>query len=211
MAFTSVPEERFLTDVLKTWLTLFSENSNFSGVNITPNYPDKDTAFELPCIVVNRVGSARWVAQRLSGYYGVTSTASPGMVGEMKGLTYSAMYQLDVLSSSILQQQSIVSKINSILKGDSDGVNTTILPLKDFSDETSAVGTETDLKIKFRFWRDVMGSEVSTFDPTLHQYSISIDFWIDYITENEVPAIDKIEHTFSLDDSTDSENDVISS
>lgn len=65
MAFLSVPEDRFLTDVLKTWLVLFTSDVEFNEVNVTPKQPDVDSEFQVPSLVLKRVSEEDWALTRL--------------------------------------------------------------------------------------------------------------------------------------------------
>lgn len=66
MAFVSVPEERFILDVYKTWLAFFATDSSFSHVSVTPTMPDFDVRAKFPALVLKRVSEENWSLDRLS-------------------------------------------------------------------------------------------------------------------------------------------------
>ena len=65
----------------------------------------------------------------------------------------------------------------------------TSIPLLDFRESTSEEGSPTDLEIRLRPRDDVEGIELSAFDKELHQYAITVNFWINYLKEYEYPKI----------------------
>lgn len=200
MAFTSVPEERFLNDVLKTWIMYFKDDTNFSTLKLMPRNPDKDEGFDVPCLVVKRVSDQDWALTRMSGYHGRIEADDPDEVGRLQGYTYMTTMQLDLYTTSINEQNSWSSLINQKIKSGlghdvfaNGGPTQTVIPLKDYATPTSAIGTATDLNIRFRFWRDINTVEIPTFDPNLYQTAFSIEFWVDYLMEYNVPMIQSIE------------------
>ena len=75
----------------------------------------------------------------------------------------------------------------------------TVIPLLDFADATDSVGSPTDLAIRFRPQRQVDGLEIQAFDKELHQYAITVKFWIHYLKEYEYPIIKSIVDNITLD------------
>ena len=73
----------------------------------------------------------------------------------------------------------------------------TVIPLLDFEQSTSEEGSPTDLEIRLRPWDDIDGLEVQAFDKELHQYAITVNFWINYLREYTYPQIHKIDTTFN--------------
>ena len=55
MAFISVPEERFKTDVLKTRVSFLKTDENLAGVAVLTRRPDVDISLKLPNITISRV------------------------------------------------------------------------------------------------------------------------------------------------------------
>ena len=198
MAFVSVPEERFLINVTKTWLKFFSADVNFSDVNILPVNANIDNDFQLPSLVLRWVSDEKWTLSRLSGLH---STKIEGQTEvKLRGYTYMTMYQFDLYTKTISDQNRLSSLIYSKLKSPTGadvfsayGVKELIeIPLLDFASPTDSTGTETDLKIKFRYRKDVSWATIPAFDQEVHQHSISVEFWVDYLQENTNPIIAKI-------------------
>ena len=196
-----------MSNVLKTWLMLLREDTGFSGVHITPKSPDEDKAFTLPCVVLKRVGEDSWNLARLSGYFREQDNEEDTtQLDVLRGYTYRAMYQFDILATTNNKINELSTKLNNILKSgddsdifvDGEGPKMTVITLKDFADSGSIDYTETDLLIKFKYWRDVSGNDVKTFDPELLQYSISVGFWVDYLQANTYPKLASVGYTATL-------------
>lgn len=207
MAFISVPEERFITDLMKTWLQYFSKDPDFSKVHITPRQPDVDKDFSLPSLCIRLIGSGNWNTTRLSGYHGYRPTSlTDTTIGRLMGYTYFASYQLDMLAKWRWELDNYVAIINKKLKAfdwsdvfaDKGWAVQTVIPLLDFDSPQSSIGWPTDLRIRFRFWRDVDQVDMPAFDTELHQYSITVSFWIDYLKEYELPKIMSIDENITL-------------
>lgn len=199
MPFVTVPEDRFLTDILKTWITFFSSDVGFAQIPVRPDHPDVDTAFQLSCLVVKRVPPENWSLARLSGHHGSFPNADDAEVSVLKGYTYDAQYQFDVLAKSIAEcnrvRGLVLQKLKNPAGGDvfanDDASVLGIIPVKDFSSPTSPTGTATNLRIMYRF-KDVSEAMVGAFDPQLHQYSVVVPFWVHYLKEYELPKIQTI-------------------
>ena len=209
--FISVPEERLATDVMKTWLTYFSADSAFSGVAFSPRHPDKDTPFAMPLVVLTRVSEERQKLERMNGYFGTVPSDDQHAVGILQGPTLLATFQFDVLASSIGDANRLRALMDMRLKTarrGEDGLPVdefatigpqawTVIPLYDFSSPESGTGTVTDLAIRFKFWKDVHWTEVPTFSPQLHQLSCSVQFWVHYQKQNDVPKVETVVTDFS--------------
>lgn len=201
MAFTSVPETRLTTDIMKTWLVWFSSEADFSDVNVVPEGRDVDESFRLPSLVLRRVSPEDLALTRVAGYHGEYSPDDNSKVGRLEGFTYMCSFQFDVLASSILEVNRIASLVLQKLKHGSlsddvfasvEAARQTVIPLLDFASPTTSTGTATDLNIRFRAWRDVNSVKVPTFDPELHQISISVEFWVDYLKPRDVDKISAV-------------------
>lgn len=207
MVFISVPEERFVTDVMKTWLTFLKDVPEFANVNILPRQPDVDVDFKYPAICMLRVEPEDWQVTRNWWFhwrqpFDDDPVTNPTFrIWKLLGYTYMTTYQFDIYSESIWQQNEIVSVLNRYLKN-ADWTDVfltrwcatqTVLTLKDFPNPTSATGTDTDLRIRFRYWRDVENIDKSTFDKEIHQYSVTVTFWVDYLKEYVFPSIQDID------------------
>lgn len=67
MAFVTVPQQTFLTDVLKTWIQALQTAVT---VEVTPKHPDINKELKLPVLVLNRVSDETMVLARNSGFFG---------------------------------------------------------------------------------------------------------------------------------------------
>ena len=67
--FVTVPQQAFLTDVLKTWLSKLQDTVG-STVNVLPKYPDLNESLKLPVLVLTRVSDETMVLARNSGFFG---------------------------------------------------------------------------------------------------------------------------------------------
>jgi len=204
MAFATVPEERILTAIRKTWLYYFKNDPAFAGFHIVPYMPDIDTNFKLPALTMKVIKEDRDLTS-LSGFHWNQEVSDTHSLWRLCGFTYVASYQFDLLTKQIWEMNKYVQIINQKLKAyDSSDVFAsrggpvqTVMPVLDFVSPTSAVPTVTDLKIRFRFRRDVEWIEVPAFDTELHQYSFTVSFWCHYLKEYEVPRIEIIEQTIT--------------
>ena len=66
MSFLSVPEERFIFDVMRTRIMYFKSDENFALVNILASMPDIDESFKVPSLVLKRVAQDSRKVTRLS-------------------------------------------------------------------------------------------------------------------------------------------------
>lgn len=203
MTFVSIQEQDFLTSILKTWITLFSSDTAFWKVKVLPKFPDKDIEAKLPCIVVRRVSDDKWRLLRNSGYFWNIEGATPEEIWRLHWYTYLAMYQFDIYATTIESMTQIASKVFAKLKSPDNSdvfadfrVWESCITLKDFS--SVLTGTNTNLKMKYRFNRDVESAEIDPFDTELHQYSISVYFRLDYLKEYDVPIITTISPSYTL-------------
>lgn len=215
-AFVSVPEARFLLDVQKTWMVLFKNDANFNGLALRTKHPDNDKDFTLPMLVLNRVGDDKFSLNRNVGLHGqgklVTMDEEEGLetdvVRYLKGYTYTAMYQFDLFTKTINDQLHWKSLIDQKLLHGSVGGDTfasvspghIAIPLRDFSSPGVTTGDVTDLRIEYRPDADVSGQVLNAFDSDLHQYAVSVAFWVNYLKENEAPAIAEIVSDITLED-----------
>lgn len=110
------------------------------------------------------------------------------------------MIQLDVYSTTITGMNSLVAAIMKKLKPstgldvfapDSHKLGLTRIPIYDFP-AIDSEWEETDLAIQFKLWTDVESMNVVTFDPELHQTTVSVSFWVDYITEYSLETAQEI-------------------
>lgn len=216
--FVSVPEARFLLDVQKTWMTLFKNDAAFSGLHLRTKHPDNDVDFVYPLLVLKRVGDEKWSLNRLSGHFsekfvpaGEDVDEEPSEVRYLKGYTYTAMYQFDLFTRTINDQLHWKSLIDQKLLHGSVGGNAfasvspglIAIPLRDFDSPQEPTGDVTDLRINYRPDADVSGQVLDAFDPDLHQYAISVNFWVNYLKENVEPAIAEIVSDVTLEDETE--------
>jgi len=200
MAFVSVPEERIIIDLQKTWLSLFAEDNAFADMNILPEGKDKDEEFKIPSLVLKRVGAENFSLDRLQGYYNEHLIDDDRKVSQLYGYRITANYQFDILTRSLTDEAKYVGLVRKKLQFP-NGVNPNceatplpkvlLIPIKDWESPTSFI--ETDLRIMYQYHVDIQAAKVSTFDPGLHQYSISVNFKVDYMKEHVVPSIRKIE------------------
>lgn len=204
MAFVSVPEERIITDLQKTWLTLFSDDADFSEINIIPEGHDQDENFKLPSLVLKRVGAENFSLVRLQGFYGEHLIDNKN-IGQLYGYRIEATYQFDILTTSVTDQSKYVGLVRKKLQypdgestfcGNSPISKVLLVTIKDWQSPTACI--DTDLRIMYQYHEDVKAAQVKTFDPQLHQYSISVNFKVDYMKEYEVPSIQKIEVSSKL-------------
>jgi hypothetical protein len=206
MVFITVPEERFKTDVLKTRISFLKNDEELSGVTVLSRRPDVDIWLKLPNIVISRVWKEDWELARLSGYHWESkrvATDSPEEVWQLKGYTMTAMRQFDIMTKTIWEMNKIASIVERKLKSNDKSdifandwaglPQTTVIPILDFADATSGEGSPTDLAIRFRPQRDVECVEIPAFDSELHQYAITISFWVHYLKEYEFPKIISIQ------------------
>jgi hypothetical protein len=63
----------------------------------------------------------------------------------------------------------------------------TVITVLDFSSPT--ISTDTDLKIRFHYPRDVDGREVPSMDEEVQHYALTVRFWVDYLKEYAAPRI----------------------
>lgn len=206
MSFTSVPEERLQLDILQTLITFFSEDPKFAELEVTPNHPDKDTEFKIPSLVVKRVSNEDWALSRLSGFHGYFNTKSDRSIARREGYTFSGLYQFDLYTANITDQMRYSGLIYSKLKSPTgqkvfanNSPRIIYIPVYDFPDPTSSSKSQTDLQIRYKFDEDVDGTEVSSFAPGLHQFSISLRFWCHYLNDTELPRILNINHPVNLE------------
>lgn len=139
MTFISVQEDRFLTDVLKTWQDFFKSDIAFDGVKFLVKQPDKDVGFELPSIVLKRVSEETWKLSRPRGYFGNWNNTATE-VNDLYGYTYNTMYQFDIYCTTIADINKYSSLVYGKLKSPdgsdvfADGrVSESLIPLKDFA------------------------------------------------------------------------------
>ena len=185
----TVPIERLSTDILKSWLLFFKNNSSLSWLTVRNNHPDTTVDFEYPIMVVKRVWAEKLELVRNSGFYWERFDISWDIVKRKKGYRYSSLYQIDLYEKDIVSLNNRVWKIYDMLRwGDvfatEPSLKRTSIRLKDFVSPTST-WTDTDLYIQFSFPRDVEWVELTWFDNAVYQYSISIWFRLDYVNEHD--------------------------
>ena len=225
MTHVAIPPTRLHTDILKTVLTFFSGDADFDGAAIRERGFDKDTDMVLPCLIIKDLSSGGQVLARNSGYYGVTSAPdNPGadltlgndddypQLGRLMGYRLELLLQIDIVARTIAERNRLRQLVEAKLKGtgasSSDAFAALGMPVQvsirvlDFPspETTKAQAVATDVYLKSRFWRDVEGVEVPTFDPELHQFSISINCWVDNIQAYNIPQIASITQPVTIED-----------
>lgn len=204
--FVSTPRARFETDLMKTWVEFFKSDSAFSNLSIRTKHPNIDKDLVLPILVLTPVASEDWTLDRLAGYFGVLpKTGDATQQVRLEGFTFKTMYQFDLLTYTRGDQLAWKALIDEKLLHGSIGGNAfasdapghMIIPLLDFVSPTSGTGTATDLVIQYRA-DNVSGQEVPTFDPELHQFSISVAFWVNYIQTTDESKIGELDTATTL-------------
>lgn len=204
--FTTVPRLRFETDIFKTWLKFFKSDPNFERLSIRSKHPNIDKDLVLPILVLKPVSSEDWSLDRLSGYFGALDKIGDATRQvRLEGFSFKTMYQFDLLTYNRGDQLAWKSLIDEKLLYGSIGGNAfasnapghMIIPVLDFPSPEDETGAATDLFIQFRT-ENISGQEVETFDPELHQFSISVMFWVNFIQgrdERKIGALDVLEPT----------------
>jgi len=193
----TLPEERIIEDVMKSWLVFLQAIPEFAGVNILPAFPDDTEKMQFPSLVMHRVGEDIWdYGARNSGYYGTIQAS--GILNDtslhvVKGVQYRAMYQFDLFTLTIKDQAKYESILAKNFRRSSDffaenAYLEKIIPVYNF---TANPPTPTDLKIRFKPSRDFSSTRiVKVFEKAqVHQTSFSVNFWMDYIVSKEYPRI----------------------
>lgn len=204
MAFRSVPEADFLTDIQKSRLVYLKSEVTLSDKNILISHPDVDKWYKLPSIVINRVWSEVFKLARNSGTY-KTQDVDVSTVEVLKGYRYMAMYQFDIVDTTIWGINKLVSAIHKKLRGTEDVFANggrpwiTSIPVRHFASPQDAVWQETDLFIQFRYHEDIDSNEQVKQDKELHWYAISVDFRVNYLKAYSYPKISEIDTTVDID------------
>lgn len=204
MGFTSIEEEHFLDSVLKSWIYYLELSDTFSGVDITLKRPDVDNEFKLPCIVIKRVGNDQFQVARNAGFYKNTEGDDSTELIELRGYRYTSMLQFDLYATTIGKLNDMISKMFLKLRGfedvfaDGRWISWTSIPLYNFALTTKNYKWDTDLSICWRYHVDVSSNEWPIWDPELHLYNISVDFWVDYLKPYKYPIISKVKTTATI-------------
>lgn len=191
--FITIPEEKFLEMVLKTWIMLFKTDDDFEDIKVIPAYPDDTSKLALPTLVVQQVSNGQWALARNNGYYVAVSGSDSTKINERRGYRYQTSYQFDLLTRTVKDQLQYEGKIMKKLRrsadiASSDGYNRVQIPVNDYTDYPTVVAT--DLRIEYNYWKDVSAVRVAdTTDYQIHQKSITVDFWIDYMKDQEYDRI----------------------
>ena len=195
MAFVSVLKEDFLEDINKTWITFLQNSWLFTWIDFKVNMPDTDKNLKLPLIVLKRVSDDKWTLSRNNWYFGTRNNTNV-LERQLYGYTYSAMIQFDIMTTSTWECNRIQGLLYSVLQPELISYRT-IIPLRHFAWNES-VWSSTDLQLKFNFNKDVDWAIVSTFNPNLHQHSVSVRYDIDYLTETEVPKMLELNLSYNI-------------
>jgi len=199
--FKTVPEERFKNDVLKTWIAYFKNDPALSWVSVTSRRPDVDTTLKLPNILITRIWSESRDLMRLSWFHWYQPAEIPdATIWRLMWYTMNATYQIDIITKTIgdmnkyvwIVERKLKSSTSSDVFADLWWPVQTVIPVLDFVTPTDPEWEVTDLKIRFRYHRNVDCIENTAFDAELHQYTITVDFRVHYLKEYELPKINKI-------------------
>lgn len=194
MAFVWVQQETLLTDIIKTWIKFFKDTWDFQGINFRVTTPDTDKDLVLPLIVLKRVSNDTWSISRNGWYYWINwgdATTETTLYWH----TYSSLMQFDIMTTTITEANRIEWLLYKSLSPSSFWSRTQI-PLRTFTGVDSN-WSPTDLQMKFYFDRDISWAMIPSFDPNLHQCSISVDFLVDYLSEVSNPKV--VETVFNTD------------
>lgn len=200
--FISVPEERFRTDILKTRISYFKNDSELAWVSVLSRKPDVDTDLKIPNICITRIWNENRTLARLSWFFDYQSAEiDSATIWRLMWYTLTCSYQFDIMTKTIWDMNKYVSIVERKLKSNNStdtfaelgGAYQTVIPILDFVSPTDTEWVATDLYIRFRMNRNVDWVEVIAFDQELHQYSITIDFRVHYLKEYELPKINSIQ------------------
>lgn len=193
MAFVSVEQKTFFSDILKTWVLLLNSNSELEWVAIRVDTPSTDIELKLPLIVLKRVSNDEWSLRRNNWYFW-TKNSTSDKEKMLYGYTYTSTMQFDIMATTIWECNRIQWVLLSIITPEVMFSETKI-PLKHFQWN---IDSPTDLTMDFSFEKDVDWAILSTFDPNLHQHSISVTFDLDYLSETEVDKLKKISPNYII-------------
>ena len=194
MTFVTVQQQTLLNDIVKTWINYLKDTWDFTWINFKVATPDTDIELALPLIVAKRVWNDSWSINRNSWYFWIRGSNST-QEKILQGYTYSSLMQFDIMTTTITECNKIQWLIFQSLEA-STLWERTYIPLKTFS-WVNPVWTATDLLMKFYFHKDVDWAVISSFDPNLHQHSVSVDFSIDYLSEVINPKILSTSFTYN--------------
>lgn len=188
MAFVSVPDERFMTDILKTWISYFKDDSAFTWLRITTKAPDETEKFTFPSLCIIRIGE-EWFSLARTGWYYKSDIKTATTVWTLRWYRVATMYQLSLYAKTHTELLKRTMLINKKLQSSTmaDQLATfnmpkqTVIPVLDYASPT--VPTQTDLKIRFHYPRDIDWREVPSMDEEVQHYAITVRFWVDYLKE----------------------------
>lgn len=186
MAFVWIQQETLLTDIIKTWIKYFKDTWDFTGINFKVATPDTDKELTLPLIVLKRVSNDSWSVNRNAGYFWI-NWGDVNTETTLYWFTYTSLLQFDIMTTSITECNNIQWLIYKSLQPTAFWGRTHI-PLRTFV-WVDSIGTATDLQMKFYFNKDVDSAVVPSFDPNLHQNSLSVEFMIDILSESSNPKV----------------------
>lgn len=186
MAFVSVQQETLLTDIIKTWINHFTSTWNFAGVNFRVDTPDTDIDLKLPLVVLKRVSNDTWSINRNAWYFWINWWDANNQT-TLYWYTYNSLVQFDIMCTTISECNKIQGFIYKALQPSGFWWHTNI-PIRTYV-WIDTVWKSTDLKMKFYFWKDIDWATLPSFDPNLHQSSVSVNFSIDCLSEVSNPKI----------------------
>lgn len=196
MAFVSVQQENLYNDIIKTWITHIKNTWDFTGVTFRVDTPDTDIALNLPTIVLKQVSNGEWDLNRVLWNFW-EKNSDDDFVRTLYWYTYSTMFQFDIVTTTISENNILQWKLLNTIKPATDFFDT-LIPLRHFNTPNDTIWTETDLKIQFTFYKDIHSANIPSFDPNLHQHSLSIKFKVDYLSEVEVARIKSIHQDYNI-------------
>lgn len=195
MAFVSVPKDSFFTDIMKTWIIHFQNTWLFNWVHFKIDTPDTDIDLELPIIVLKKIWDDMWALARNNWYFG-TYNNTWVIERQLFWYTYSSMMQFDIITTSISENNKLQWLLYLALQPENIW-NRTFVFLRHFN-WIDNVWNLTDLKIKFNFAKDVSWTKLPAFNSSIHQYSVTVKYDIDYLSETEVPKMLEINPSFNI-------------
>ena len=186
MTFVSIQQETLLTDIIKTWIKYLTDTGEFLWIAFKLDTPDTDIDLKLPLIVLKRVSNDTWSVNR-NGWHFRVNWWDATTETTLYGYTYSSMIQFDIMTTTNTESNKIQGALYKALESSSFWGRTHI-PLRTFV-WVDKVWTPTDLNMKFYFWKDVDWAVIPSFDPNLHQCSVSVEFMVDCLSEVSNPKV----------------------
>ena len=198
MTFVSVQQETLLTDIIKSWVYYLNNTWNFIGVTFRTDTPDTEIQLTLPIIVLKRVSNDTWSNNRI-GWYHWINWGTSSTVNTLYWYTYSSLLQFDIMWTTTTECNKLQGFLYEALKWSSIWSRTHI-PIRRFAG-VDKVWAPTDLQMKFYFNKDIDWAIIPSFDPNLHIASISVNFSVDYLSEEVNSKILDTEFSTTLETS----------